>query len=136
RLLEAGGKVGQGHLLSVLELAPEGERGRLQPAEAEIEPLPEGPGEAEGLGVALPGQAVQLGPRRVGEPHGPADLVDGLPRRIVPSLAEAAVDAPVHHLQEFRVAPGRSEEHTSELQSRENLVCRLLLEKKNTNNRV
>src|SRR5690606_25804035 len=29
-----------------------------------------------------------------------------------------------HHL--------RSEEHTSELQSRENLVCRLLLEKKNT----
>src|SRR5690606_39568802 len=27
---------------------------------------------------------------------------------------------------------GRSEEHTSELQSRENLVCRLLLEKKNT----
>src|SRR5690606_41444839 len=29
-----------------------------------------------------------------------------------------------------RTAPMRSEEHTSELQSRENLVCRLLLEKK------
>src|SRR5690606_41347492 len=29
--------------------------------------------------------------------------------------------------------PLRSEEHTSELQSRENLVCRLLLEKKNPN---
>src|SRR5690606_41530276 len=29
-------------------------------------------------------------------------------------------------------AAARSEEHTSELQSRENLVCRLLLEKKNT----
>src|SRR5690606_41603530 len=29
---------------------------------------------------------------------------------------------------------GRSEEHTSELQSRENLVCRLLLEKKKKNN--
>src|SRR2546429_1340231 len=28
------------------------------------------------------------------------------------------------------VAPGRSEEHTSELQSRLHLVCRLLLEKK------
>src|SRR5690606_41648912 len=27
--------------------------------------------------------------------------------------------------------PQRSEEHTSELQSRENIVCRLLLEKKN-----
>src|SRR3712207_7951674 len=32
-------------------------------------------------------------------------------------------------------APGRSEEHTSELQSRQYLVCRLLLEKKkNTTN--
>src|SRR5690606_42152983 len=30
-------------------------------------------------------------------------------------------------------APLRSEEHTSELQSRENLVCRLLLEKKKKN---
>src|SRR5690625_6960778 len=30
--------------------------------------------------------------------------------------------------------PGRSEEHTSELQSRGHLVCRLLLEKKNTRN--
>src|SRR5271165_5599661 len=30
-------------------------------------------------------------------------------------------------------APERSEEHTSELQSRENLVCRLLLEKKKEN---
>src|SRR5690606_39685482 len=29
-----------------------------------------------------------------------------------------------------KVLGGRSEEHTSELQSRENLVCRLLLEKK------
>src|SRR5436309_6171464 len=29
------------------------------------------------------------------------------------------------------LATPRSEEHTSELQSRENLVCRLLLEKKN-----
>src|SRR2546428_14041935 len=30
-------------------------------------------------------------------------------------------------------APRRSEEHTSELQSRSDLVCRLLLEKKKTN---
>src|SRR2546430_7688974 len=30
-----------------------------------------------------------------------------------------------------RIANGRSEEHTSELQSQSNLVCRLLLEKKN-----
>src|SRR5436309_8919734 len=32
--------------------------------------------------------------------------------------------------QLHRIRPARSEEHTSELQSRENLVCRLLLEKK------
>src|SRR5256886_6115587 len=30
----------------------------------------------------------------------------------------------------FRAIAGRSEEHTSELQSQSNLVCRLLLEKK------
>src|SRR5690349_23056600 len=30
----------------------------------------------------------------------------------------------------------RSEEHTSELQSRRDLVCRLLLEKKKTNNKI
>src|SRR5690606_39559968 len=34
-------------------------------------------------------------------------------------------------LPKFRITC-RSEEHTSELQSRENLVCRLLLEKKKT----
>src|SRR5690606_40168742 len=35
-------------------------------------------------------------------------------------------------LVQLGLAVDRSEEHTSELQSRENLVCRLLLEKKNT----
>src|SRR5256886_13513114 len=32
-----------------------------------------------------------------------------------------------------RTCPSRSEEHTSELQSQSNLVCRLLLEKKKNN---
>src|SRR3712207_8734370 len=36
-------------------------------------------------------------------------------------------EIPVHHVRPERV---RSEEHTSELQSRQYLVCRLLLEKK------
>src|SRR3989442_2854659 len=36
---------------------------------------------------------------------------------------------PAHHRRGSRAA--RSEEHTSELQSRPHLVCRLLLEKKN-----
>src|SRR2546421_888133 len=35
-----------------------------------------------------------------------------------------------------KVSPERSEEHTSELQSRSDLVCRLLLEKKNKQRRV
>src|SRR5256886_2909849 len=35
-----------------------------------------------------------------------------------------------------RSAAARSEEHTSELQSQSNLVCRLLLEKKNTPSRA
>src|SRR5436309_11692122 len=38
-----------------------------------------------------------------------------------------------HQMQDLTMAE-RSEEHTSELQSRENLVCRLLLEKKKTQN--
>src|SRR5690606_41449254 len=38
--------------------------------------------------------------------------------------------APVADREDDVVAQQRSEEHTSELQSRENLVCRLLLEKK------
>src|SRR2546427_7878189 len=40
-------------------------------------------------------------------------------------LARALVERPPAQLAE-----GRSEEHTSELQSQSNLVCRLLLEKK------
>src|SRR5690606_39601801 len=38
--------------------------------------------------------------------------------------------------ERIRLPRARSEEHTSELQSRENLVCRLLLEKKNNDNGV
>src|SRR5436309_9700539 len=39
-------------------------------------------------------------------------------------------DSEQSFLQPHALAVARSEEHTSELQSRENLVCRLLLEKK------
>src|SRR3712207_8847337 len=54
-------------------------------------------------------------------------LVQAPPRRPGPGVAAAEVDPPGDG------GPGRSEEHTSELQSRQYLVCRLLLEKKNTN---
>src|SRR5690606_42124222 len=46
----------------------------------------------------------------------------------------AAFDVPIYKTKRFALDAitkiERSEEHTSELQSRENLVCRLLLEKK------
>src|SRR3712207_7245520 len=41
-----------------------------------------------------------------------------------------------YHLSESVRAYARSEEHTSELQSRQYLVCRLLLEKKKNNNYI
>src|SRR2546430_11398816 len=40
--------------------------------------------------------------------------------------------AALENLAAFESNLGRSEEHTSELQSQSNLVCRLLLEKKNS----
>src|SRR5690606_39668670 len=52
------------------------------------------------------------------------------------SRAGAACRARPRRLRESRsprTSRTRSEEHTSELQSRENLVCRLLLEKKKKN---
>src|SRR3712207_7208482 len=44
----------------------------------------------------------------------------------------AADDRPRPHPEPLRAPRQRSEEHTSELQSRQYLVCRLLLEKKKT----
>src|SRR5690606_40551489 len=52
---------------------------------------------------------------------------------LLPSIDEAEegeVVAILCRLTDYMVNSNRSEEHTSELQSRENLVCRLLLEKK------
>src|SRR5690606_31247729 len=60
------------------------------------------------------------------------------PRRNLQPKNPPAVPAVGRHNRPHRnpraaVNPERSEEHTSELQSRENLVCRLLLEKKKAN---
>src|SRR5438105_11665360 len=46
------------------------------------------------------------------------------------TLAEQLTDGPGYDYQPDWSPDGRSEEHTSELQSRVDLVCRLLLEKK------
>src|SRR5690554_7773519 len=52
------------------------------------------------------------------------------------SKIRASSRPPVGLIQAFRVSKPRSEEHTSELQSRPHLVCRLLLEKKKKKQRT
>src|SRR3712207_7049541 len=63
---------------------------------------------------------------RSSAPRGPSPclLAPGLERGV--ALGADDLD------DELNVLHARSEEHTSELQSRQYLVCRLLLEKKNT----
>src|SRR5688572_32049170 len=51
------------------------------------------------------------------------------PRRPSPSAGDRSLPARTRRLE---IRRRRSEEHTSELQSQSNLVCRLLLEKKKT----
>src|SRR5256885_12263522 len=53
------------------------------------------------------------------------------PYRGVLSFSSVSVAHPTHSPAHLRHTQPRSEEHTSELQSPCNLVCRLLLEKKN-----
>src|SRR5690625_6661090 len=62
----------------------------------------------------------------------PERLVPGASRRSLTSLQSAArrKDISTISSSSAREAASRSEEHTSELQSRGHLVCRLLLEKK------
>src|SRR5690606_40234063 len=71
-------------------------------------------------------------PRWRPEGSGPRSLrpVYGPGRRPAYSEAEPATASGAEMDISAGISPFRSEEHTSELQSRENLVCRLLLEKK------
>src|SRR3712207_7075598 len=79
-----------------------------------------------------------LAPRRLLRP---ALLPRGL-RLVVLGLAEEVGEGALAHARPIvptaghSRGPPRSEEHTSELQSRQYLVCRLLLEKKNKNNKM
>src|SRR6266567_9373192 len=61
------------------------------------------------------------------------DALPILPRaRTMPRCARSRLPG-VLLLLKYMIDAGRSEEHTSELQSQSNLVCRLLLEKKKNN---
>src|SRR5699024_11421036 len=70
----------------------------------------------------------------------PLSLHDALPiSRTAPpaggSCRRASAPSPARSAPRCPRCPPRSEEHTSELQSRFDLVCRLLLEKKNNTHR-
>src|SRR5436309_11692715 len=62
-------------------------------------------------------------------------LHDALPICLPPIRLQPLQPRTEHLRHRRKYAEGRSEEHTSELQSRENLVCRLLLEKKKINHK-
>src|SRR5690606_39856795 len=108
-----------------------------------------------------PSVAVELRPARLAVPDrtppatSPLSLHDALPisassptaefppatpssSRTTPSRKSGPMDTVMCRVWQFTHKPAscgkrkRSEEHTSELQSREKLVCRLLLEKKKT----
>src|SRR5438067_5161984 len=67
----------------------------------------------------------------------PISSVEAQPFRAAKRLLKETASAPVELLhRSLGCRFARSEEHTSELQSRFDLVCRLLLEKKNIGGRV
>src|SRR5690606_41942592 len=55
------------------------------------------------------------------------EMLEGMDERVLPLWLWHAVEESEHKSVAFDVYQDRSEEHTSELQSRENLVCSLLL---------
>src|SRR3712207_8345007 len=59
------------------------------------------------------------------ESYNAKNLYDAQGRYMCPGLIDGHI-----HIESTFLSPQRSEEHTSELQSRQYLVCRLLLEKK------
>src|SRR5690606_41983830 len=68
------------------------------------------------------------------EPPAPDELLplyefEPSPQEVLDVLLPRYVENRIYHCMLQAAASERSEEHTSELQSRENLVCRLLLEK-------
>src|SRR2546430_12309482 len=56
--------------------------------------------------------------------------------KVIPAVSTTVFDPPATFAALMSATSPRSEEHTSELQSQSNLVCRLLLEKKKNRDRL
>src|SRR5690554_7032986 len=87
-----------------------------------------------------PGQALVRGGQRIttavddfADALVATDIVQGLLPLLGAQVVVAIGKVTAEAVAAVHRAAARSEEHTSELQSRPHLVCRLLLEKKNTN---
>src|SRR2546427_6344539 len=99
------------------------------------------------MSLGLPLLAVVTLASQVPDPSPPPPTSVAATRASQPPVIDGRDDDPVWRearpiteFQEWRPSEGappklRSEEHTSELQSQSNLVCRLLLEKKKKKNR-
>src|SRR2546430_10379047 len=72
-------------------------------------------------------------PGGLGRIHGQVGVGQFLERRVERDRPDREDDG--DNQRRHKLNPHRSEEHTSELQSQSNLVCRLLLEKKKKHNR-
>src|SRR5205823_14115820 len=79
---------------------------------------------------ALPGLVLAQPRDQLGEVAGPVADVELVDQDVVPAVAASTGRARQAEDVGAACHPGRSEEHTSELQSLAYLVCRLLLEKK------
>src|SRR2546430_8863829 len=99
---------------------------RLVPADEESNPFLDAD---LGPEPELPAGAPQVGVR---EPHVPRLVTVALDPHLAAERASDQLDQPIQP-HPGASADVRSEEHTSELQSQSNLVCRLLLEKKTAN---
>src|SRR6266498_6120391 len=82
------------------------------------------------VGLVFEVDALERRSRRIAAAGQEDALEPPLERALLRPGRLGVADAAVHEDD-----PSRSEEHTSELQSRPHLVCRLLLEKKKKNNR-
>src|SRR3989475_7419372 len=87
--------------------------------------------ETRGLAVRQPVAKLQVAVPAAVKGRAFADLLDILAAEVNTKGVEVAGSD--HELVRLKGKADRSEEHTSELQSQSNLVCRLLLEKKKTN---